>query len=65
MKVTVDPDLCQGHQMCLGEAPEVFGFDRDADRAVVLLPEPPAPLHDAVRTAARYCPALAITLEDS
>ncbi len=65
MRVAVDPDLCQGHQMCLAEAPEVLGFDDDADQAVVLLPEPPAPLHEAARRAARYCPALAITLEDA
>ena len=31
MRVVADLDLCQGHQMCQGEAPEVFGFDADAD----------------------------------
>lgn len=64
MRVSVDLDLCQGHQMCLTEAPEVFGFDRDTDRAVVLVMEPPGSLHDAVRRAARYCPALAIEIAE-
>ena len=30
-RVVADLDLCQGHQMCLGEAPEVFGFDVGAE----------------------------------
>ena len=44
--MVADLDLCQGHQMCQGEAPDVFGFDEDADQVVVLQEHPderPAP----------------------
>lgn len=64
MRVAADLDLCQGHQMCQAEAPTVFGFDEDADTVVLLDANPPEDLRDAVRTAVRYCPAMALTLED-
>lgn len=66
MKVSADLDLCQGHQMCTGEAPEVFGYDAEADRVVVLDPAPDPALRPAVEAAVRYCPAmaLAVTEED-
>ena len=40
MRVVADLDLCQGHQLCQGEAPDVFGFDVDADVVVVLEEHP-------------------------
>jgi ferredoxin len=58
-----DTDLCQGHQMCQGEAPDVFGFDADADRVVVLQQHPDDSLRPQVEAAVRYCPAMALTLE--
>ncbi len=64
MRVNADLDLCQGHQLCQGEAPEVFGFDEDADRVVLLEEHPEESLRDAVKTAVKYCPAMALTLED-
>lgn len=64
MKVVADLDLCQGHQLCQGEAPAVFGFDAAADRVVLLDEHPDEALRDAVRTAVKYCPAMALTLED-
>lgn len=64
MKVTADVDLCQGHQMCQGEAPTVFGFDDAADKVVLLDANPDESLRDAVKTAVKYCPAMALTLED-
>ena len=36
MKALADLDLCQAHQMCQTEAPDVFGFDEDADRVTLL-----------------------------
>ena len=63
-RVVADTDLCQGHQMCQGEAPDVFGFDADADK-VVLLDEHP---HDgdkrSVKDAVTYCPAMALAIEE-
>ncbi len=64
MKAVADLDLCQAHQMCQVEAPTVFGFDEDADRVVVLMERPPESLRDAVAAAVRYCPAMALTLEE-
>ena len=64
MRVSADLDLCQGHQMCQPEAPTVFGFDAAADTVVLLDEHPDESLRDAVRTAVKYCPAMALTLED-
>jgi ferredoxin len=64
MRVVADVDLCQAHQMCQAEAPDVFGFDQQADKVVVLDEQPDESLRDAVRAAVRYCPAMALTMED-
>ena len=64
MNVVADTDLCQGHQMCQIEAPTVFGFDEDADQVVLLDEHPDETLRDAVRAAVKYCPAMALSLED-
>jgi ferredoxin len=64
VKVVADLDLCQGHQMCQGEAPEVFGFDEDADLVTVLDEHPDESLRPAVESAVRYCPAMALAIEE-
>jgi ferredoxin len=64
MRVTADVDLCQGHQNCQTEAPTVFGFDDAADKVVLLDEHPDESLRDAVRTAVKYCPAMALSLDD-
>jgi len=64
MRAVADLDLCQGHQMCQAEAPDVFGFDDAADRVVVLLERPDESLRDQVEAAVRYCPAMALTIEE-
>jgi len=64
VKVVADLDLCQGHQMCQGEAPGVFGFDEDADRVVVLREHPDASQRTQVEAAVRYCPAMALSIEE-
>ncbi|HNN48979.1 MAG TPA: ferredoxin [Marmoricola sp.] len=63
-KVIADTDLCQGHQLCQGEAPSVFGFDRDADCVVLLEEHPEDSLRPAVDTAVKYCPAFALSVEE-
>jgi ferredoxin len=65
VRVVADLDLCQGHQLCQGEAPTVFGFDEAADSVVLLEEHPDESLRDAVRTAVKYCPAMSLTLEDA
>jgi len=64
MRAIADLDLCQAHQMCQDEAPDVFGFDEDADRVVVLREHPDESLRDQLRAAVRYCPAMALAMED-
>ena len=64
MRVVADLGLCQGHQMCQGEAPDVFGFDDDTDRVVVLQERPDESLRAEVESAVRYCPAMALTMEE-
>ncbi len=63
-RVAADLDLCQGHQMCQGEAPDVFGFDAGADRVVVLQERPDDPLRRSVQDAVTYCPAMALRIEE-
>ena len=64
MRVVADLGLCQGHQLCQGEAPEVFGFDRDADVVVVLSEHPDESLRPQVVSAVTYCPAFALSIEE-
>jgi ferredoxin len=63
-RVEADLDLCQGHQMCRSEASEVFGFDRAADKVVVLAEYPDPATRADVRRAVSYCPAMALSLID-
>ena len=65
IKVVADLELCQGHQMCQGEAPDVFGFDEDTDLVVVLQQHPDESLRSQVESAVRYCPAMALAMEES
>jgi len=64
MRVTADTGICQGHQLCQGEAPTVFGFDRDADVVTVLDETPGEDLRLAVTQAVTYCPAFALSMEE-
>ena len=64
MRAVADLDLCQAHQMCQLEAPDVFGFDEDADKVVLLEEHPPESERENVRRAVRYCPTMALTLTE-
>jgi ferredoxin len=65
MKVIADLDLCQAHQMCQDEASDVFGFDEDSDKVTVLQEHPDESLRPQVQAAVRYCPAMALSIEES
>lgn len=62
--VRADLGLCQGHQMCQGEAPDVFDFDEDTDQVVVLQQHPDESQRDDVAAAVKYCPAMALAIEE-
>jgi ferredoxin len=63
VKVHVDLARCEGYANCLIEAEGVFGIDDATGQAVLLLPDIPAELADAVRRARASCPAQAILVE--
>ncbi|CAB4726124.1 MAG: ferredoxin [Actinobacteria bacterium] len=65
MKVVADLGLCQGHQMCQGEAPDVFAFDEDTDQVVLLQEHPDETLRPQVAAAVQYCPAMALALVEA
>ena len=62
-RVSVDFDLCQGHGVCTGEAPEIFELGDD-QKVRVLNEEPRSALHKKAEQAARYCPNHVISIED-
>jgi ferredoxin len=51
--------------MCQGEAPDVFGFDEDADAVTLLDEHPDESQRPQVEAAVRYCPAMALSIEES
>jgi ferredoxin len=61
MKVTVDPDRCQGHAQCWEICPEVFTLDEEG-HSVVPAAEVLAGLEAKARKAAANCPERAITV---
>ena len=61
MKVTVDPDRCQGHARCWEICPEVFSLD-EVGHSVAAPGEVPAALEAEVTKAAANCPERAITV---
>jgi len=64
-RVIADTEVCQGHQLCQGEAPTVFGFDTDADVVVVLDEHPDESRRAEVIQAVKYCPAFALSMEEA
>ena len=65
MRVLADTSICQGHQLCQGEAPDVFGFDEDADVVTVLNGNPDESRRSDVQQAVKYCPAFALSIEEN
>lgn len=64
LTVMLDKDLCQGHAVCVGEAPEVFCIGDDG-KVALRSPEPTPEQLPLVRTAAKFCPTRAIRLSDA
>jgi len=63
VKVSVDFDLCMSTGGCTQLATAVFEI-RDDGYLYVLQEDPPAELHDDVRTAADLCPTGAISIDE-
>lgn len=64
MRVTVDRDLCQGHGMCVLEAPDVFALGKKDDQVTILDETPDESRRDAVKKAVAYCPTMALAIEE-
>ena len=62
MKIKADFDLCKGHVVCMGEAPEVFEVD-DKGFLNILQEEPAEELREKVELAVKYCPTGALSVE--
>jgi sterol 14-demethylase len=59
--VEVDTTLCQGHAMCMGEAPEVFKLSEDGTLQI-LKPQFDAEQLESVERAVKYCPNRALRI---
>ncbi|MDJ0866957.1 MAG: ferredoxin [Myxococcota bacterium] len=67
LRLRVDLDLCQGHAVCVGEAPEVFDVERNEDgedKVVLRRSQPPPELRAGVESAVRHCPTRALSIEE-
>jgi sterol 14-demethylase len=62
LRVAVDLDVCQGHGVCVSEAPEVFALDGSLHKVRVLQTAPPEALRARVEAAVRFCPTRAIAI---
>jgi ferredoxin len=60
MKIVVDFDLCQGHGVCVEEAPELFALDTATSKTVVRDESPPEALRAKLTAAVKYCPTRAL-----
>jgi len=66
-RVQIDLDLCQGHAVCVNEAPEVFDLERTEsgeDKVCLRMNHPPAEQRAAVESAVRHCPTRALSIEE-
>jgi sterol 14-demethylase len=61
LRITLDRDLCQGHAVCVGEAPDIFRINDD-DGKVELIMQPELEQYGKVHEAAQYCPTRTIKL---
>jgi ferredoxin len=59
MRVVVDLELCGGHGVCEGAAPEIFRVVDEMDgyaHVEVILARPPEALREQAKAAERQCP---------
>jgi ferredoxin len=65
VKISVDPDKCQGHNRCYALAPELFDVDDYGYASEIGDGTVPPELADKARLAAANCPELAITIDET
>jgi ferredoxin len=64
MRVTVDPEKCQGHNRCYALAPELFDVDDEGYAHELGDGTVPPELEAKARLAVSNCPEYAITLDE-
>lgn len=64
MRVSVDPEKCQGHNRCYNLAPELFDVDDLGYASARGDGTVPPGLEEKARQAAANCPEFAIAVED-
>lgn len=62
MRITLDPERCQGHGRCYSLAPDLFDSD-DFGHCVLLVDEVPGGRETDARSAVENCPEQALALE--
>ena len=62
MKVTVDPDKCQGHGRCFALAPDLFDLDDYGTSSVIGDGTVPPDREAIVRLVAANCPEFAVEI---
>lgn len=62
MKVRVDPELCNGDEICIQICPELF--EMKDDKAIAKMEEVPEDLKPCAKDAADSCPSEAIIIEE-
>jgi len=60
--IKIDLDLCQGHGVCVNEAPEIFELDAEELKVRVLNDQPDHDHRPPIESAIRNCPTGAIRL---
>ena len=63
MKVTVDLRTCKAYANCIVEAPDVFDFNDETGKVMMLVDSIDPAMEDDVRRAVAACPVHALTLE--
>ena len=63
-QLRVDLDLCQGHGVCVGEAPALFEIDPVESKVRLRRTDVPDDLHAAAKRAVKFCPTAALRLDD-
>jgi ferredoxin len=62
-RVVIDPQLCEGHALCLESAPELF--DVGADEVATCIQQPSAEQWHLVHAAIDACPRGAISIAET
>lgn len=64
LTVILNPNRCLGYASCALTAPDIFGFDDDENRALVLVPTVTVASLTRAQAAVDKCPARALRLAE-